>query len=326
MLKLIYLSKNFDLAKEALKNWEHDNDTLDKMLSYFRISSNAIYPFCHNGQVCFLRLAPVDEKIEKNILGELEFIEFLTQQDYPALKPITTLAGEKVLKLDTKWGEYYASAFQKVAGLQIEATDMSQEIMYEYGKALGKLHALSSDFKPDIKKWTHVEVFKWIEEVLVEYSAPANVFSELIAVKKELADFPLRADNYGLVHYDFDLDNVFYDDKTKSCAVIDFDDGMYHWYAIDVEQVFDSLSEKLSGTILQNAKDEFMKGYKIEYYYSYEMETSRPLMRRFCNLYSYARLIRSIAVNVSNEPNWLFELRKKLDSNIRKLETNMTRC
>jgi hypothetical protein len=74
MLKLIYLFENFDLAKEALKSWEHDDDTLDKMLSNFRISSNAIYPFCHNGQVCFLRLAPIDEKIEKNILGTLELI------------------------------------------------------------------------------------------------------------------------------------------------------------------------------------------------------------------------------------------------------------
>lgn len=40
MLKLKYLFENYDLAKEALKNWEHDEDTLDNMLSQFRISSN----------------------------------------------------------------------------------------------------------------------------------------------------------------------------------------------------------------------------------------------------------------------------------------------
>ena len=60
MLKLKYLFENYDLAKEALKNWEHDADTLDYMLSKFRISSNAIYPFYKNGEVCFLRLAPVE--------------------------------------------------------------------------------------------------------------------------------------------------------------------------------------------------------------------------------------------------------------------------
>jgi hypothetical protein len=64
-----------------------------------------------------------------------------------------------------------------------------------------------------------------------------------------------------------------------------------------------------------------MKGYKSEYYYSDEMEN----LRRFINLYSYARLIRCVTMNFSNEPNWLLELRKKLDNSIRKLETNMTR-
>ena len=323
MLKLIYLFENFELAKETLKNWEYDEDTLDKMLSNFRISSNAIYPYCHNGQVCFLRLAPIVEKVEKNILGELEFIDFLIKHDYPALEPIPTLLGEKLLKLDTKWGKYYACAFKKVPGVQIQSTDMSKEIMYEYGKTLGKLHALSSEFKPNIKKWTHIEVLEWIEKILIEYSAPANVVSELIQIKKELADFPLRDDNYGLIHYDFELDNVFYDDETKSCAVIDFDDGMYHWYALDVEQAFDSLGEELNGTTLQNAKDEFIKGYKTEHYYSDEMEDSRPIMRRFINLFCYARLSRCVSENFSNEPDWLLELRKKLDTIIQNLETNM---
>jgi len=36
MLKLTYLFENFDLAKEAIKNWNYDADTLETMLSYFR--------------------------------------------------------------------------------------------------------------------------------------------------------------------------------------------------------------------------------------------------------------------------------------------------
>lgn len=51
MLKLKYLFKNYDLAKEALKNWEHDDDKLDDILSQFWISSNAIYPYYRSGEV-----------------------------------------------------------------------------------------------------------------------------------------------------------------------------------------------------------------------------------------------------------------------------------
>lgn len=53
MLRLINLMENFDLAKEALKIWEHDDDTLDEMMSNFCISSNAIYPYCHKVKLDF---------------------------------------------------------------------------------------------------------------------------------------------------------------------------------------------------------------------------------------------------------------------------------
>ena len=38
MLKLKHLVENFDLAKEALSQWEHDPETLDKAFTRFRNS------------------------------------------------------------------------------------------------------------------------------------------------------------------------------------------------------------------------------------------------------------------------------------------------
>lgn len=293
------------------------------MLSQFRISSNAIYPFCQGGKVCFLRLAPTEEKLEQNVLGEIEFINYLLQHDYPALEPIKTVAGKECLRLDTEWGEYYATAFKSVKGVQIENTDMSNETMYEYGKALGRLHTLSAKFVPKMKKWTHIEVLNWIEAVLSEYNAPNNVVSAFATLKGQLRLLPLLQDNYGLIHYDFELDNVFYDKETKTCAVIDFDDSMYHWYALDIEQVFVSLEDELSGEALIIAKDEFIRGYKEEHRYTEEMKMSHPLMRRFINFYGYARLIRCAAEKFDNEPDWLIELRIKLDKSISEKETSI---
>lgn len=323
MLKLKYLFENYDLAKEALENWEHDNDTLDKMLSQFRISSNAIYPFCQNGEVCFLRLSPFDEKLDKNVFGEMEFINYLLERGYPALKPVSTRTGDKCLRLDTRWGQFYATAFSRVDGIPIEETEMSNEIMFAYGKALGKLHTLSSEFHPRTKKWTHSEVLDWIASVLSEYNAPDYVVSELITIKSELDELPVNHNNYGLVHYDFEPDNVFYDKEKKTCSVIDFDDGMYHWFVLDIEQVFDSLGNELSGESLQSARSEFIRGYQEEHLYTQEMEQSRPLMRRFIHLYGYAQLIRCVTEKFADEPEWLIELRKKLGKTILEKEASM---
>ncbi len=323
MLKLKFLFANYALAKRALENWEFDKESLDKLLSYFRISSNAIYPFYQNGTLCFLRLAPTEEKLEKNVFGELEFIQYLNANGYAALKPVKSKCGSVVLKLVTEWGTYYATVFKKVDGKQIEQTDYSNEIMYEYGRALGKLHSLSSAFVPKVKKWAHSEVLEWIKQTVGECNAPPFVLAEVEAVKAELSSLAVNTGCYGLVHYDFEPDNVFYDESTKTCAVIDFDDGMYHWYSLDIEQVFDSLSSELDGEKLEKAKVEFIKGYETEHIYSEEMKRSLPVMGRFCNLFKYSRIIRSVYEHFSDEPDWLAELRKELNLHLKKLELSM---
>ena len=126
------------------------------------VISNAIYPFRQEGELCFLRLAPVEEKIEQNVLGELEFIQYLANHNFNAPEPINTLSGKTFLKLNTKWGEYYASAFKKVCGVPMEELNLTDKVVYQYGKSLGKLHSLSANFIPEIKKWTYNEVLECI--------------------------------------------------------------------------------------------------------------------------------------------------------------------
>ena len=85
MMMLKNLPENFPLAKTALAHWDHEEAGLDQLLGKFRTSSNAVYPFRQKGQLCFLRLAPTEEKLKTNLLGELEFLEYLKSYHYPAL-------------------------------------------------------------------------------------------------------------------------------------------------------------------------------------------------------------------------------------------------
>lgn len=307
MLKLKHLIENFDLAKEILTHWEHEPEKLDQSLSWFRISSNAIYPFFCKGELCFLRLAPTDEKEKRNLLGELEFIDYLRAHDFPALCPVPAKTGERLLTLSTRWGEYYACAFQKVPGKQIEDTELTDEVLYEYGKTLGRLHVLSDSYAPKTGKWTHADALDWTEIVLRDYHAPEQLHTALAALRKELSALPIDRD-YGLVHYDFETDNVFYDPETKRCAVIDFEDGMYHWYALDIEQALDSLAEQFSEETFPQAQKIFLCGYQSVRALPEKLEELRPLMRRFCALYGYARVLRSVSEKPEVVPDWMEEL------------------
>ena len=312
MLKLKHLVENFDLAKEALSQWQHDPETLDKALSWFRISSNAVYPFFCKGNLCFLRLAPTEEKMERNIRGELEFLKYLQEKDFPSLRPIPSKTGELLLTLSTVWGDYYACAFEKVPGKQIEDIELTETVLYEYGRTLGKLHVLSADFMPITKKWSHKDALDWAESVLTAYSAPEKMCAELTKVRELLADLPANPGQYGLVHYDFESDNVFFDPTTESCAVIDFDDGMYHWYALDIEQALDSLSELLPEENFPAAKEKFLQGYASARPLPEQLEEQLPLMRRFVDLFGYARLLQCVSEKPEQVPQWMEKLEKKL--------------
>lgn len=322
MLMLKNLFENFELAEFALSNWEYDKDTLKERLYGFRISSNAIYPFDKNGRLCFLRLAPMEEKVENNVCGEIEFLEYLEKRKYPSMRAIKAKSGETLLILKTPWGEYYASAFECVSGKPIEETEYTPHIMERYGEALGYLHSFASEYEPKVRKWNYKDALAWTEKIMKRYDAPAFMIEECRKIYRLMSALPADKFNYGLVHYDFEPDNVFYDEKTDCCSVIDFDDGMYNFYLLDIENVFVSLSEELEGEKLQCAKESFIKGYAGRFPLPDNYEQLLPLMNRFCNIFAYARLVRCLAEKPEEQPEWMTVLSEKLTRKLRAIENS----
>lgn len=312
MLKLKYLFDNVDLAEMLLENWEFDKESID-LFKYYRISSNAIYPFQDRGKIQLLRFSPKTEKCRDNILAELEFISYLRSKQYGVLETVVSKNGEKLIEAQTPWGEYFASVFKRVAGVQLNKTDLSDVIIFNYGKALGKLHQLSSEYKPIHKKrWSYSDVLNWIHHILIDFPNETSALMETKLLQDYFNSIPITKSNYGLIHYDFEYDNVFYDEESQSCNVIDFDDAMYHWYVMDIEQALDSLQDCIPDEMFQQKKQCFMDGYRTKYDISTDMMSLLPACRRFANLYGYVRIVRSVEEKWENEPEWLVSLREKL--------------
>lgn len=310
MLPLHYLFENYDLARLALQRWPHDEASLEDTLQYFRISSNAVYPYLCHGKLCFLRLSPAAEKRESDLRGEIAQILYLRAQGYPAMQPLPAHNGELLLKLDTPWGEWYASCFGGVPGKPMEDTEHTPEVLHAYGAALGKLHALSRG--KDFGKQTYLDVLERMRTLLDEHNAPQSALGELQAVEEALARLPKTDDTFGPVHYDFEPDNVFYEEETGICHAIDFEDGMMHFYALDVEQALAELPEE------EHA--DFLEGYRTQFPYTDKTDALRPLMRRFCDLYAYARLVHALAEIPAEQPEWMRGLILRLGERLAEIE------
>ncbi len=312
MLKLKYLFSNENLAEMILGNWEFDKESIE-MFKYYRISSNAIYPFQCKGNNQLLRFAPKTEKCKENMLAELDFISYLKTKGYGVLELVISQKGEELVEAHTPWGEYFASVFKRVSGVQINQTDFSDAVVFSHGKALGKLHQLSSEFTPtNHKRWSYRDVLAWVQDILIDFPQETAALMETKLLQDYFSTVPITKSNFGLIHYDFEYDNVFYDEVTNSCNVIDFDDAMYHWYAMDVEQALDSLQDYIPAEYFSHKKQCFIDGYLTEYHISDEFSTIMPACKRFANLYGYARTLRSAAEQWDHEPDWLINLRGKL--------------
>lgn len=322
MLKLKYLFNNKDLAQMILENWEYDVDD-PNLFNYYRISSNAVYWCKNKGNRFFLRFTPAEETSKERILSELEFLKYLRNNGYPAVDTVLSKGNKELEVVNTPWGNFYAVAFKKASGKSIEEISLTKEIIFGLGKALGSLHKLSNQYTPlNNKRKDWKEAMEWMEEVLCKFPNEIEAKNELNLLKDALLELPVTKENFGLVHYDFETDNVFYDEITNAYNPIDFDDAMYHWYAMDIEQTLDSLKENISEEQLEASINHFIDGYRSEYNLSQDMLTLLPLFRRYGDLYGYIRLLYSIEEKWNNEPEWMVKLRGRLENLVNRRKGN----
>lgn len=326
MLKLKYLYENFDLARKCMELYDYDIDSAEEMMQYFRISSNAIYPFRlkqETDKICFLRLSPAEEKKLSDVETELCLLEWLREQGFPAMHAVSMKDGRLFGQMHTEWGTYNVSCFERVQGDSLEDTQGNPTIIEGYGRTLGELHALMKKYPYPETRRSHSALLEEIEERMQKYGASDTVWKEFSAVCRELDKLDISKTNYGVIHYDFEADNVFYSEQDESFHVIDFDDAICCWYALDVVRALDALEEISGNLSMEEKKQCFLSGYQSVTALTQEQLQSIPFMRRLVHLQEYATLLHVLGEEIQDMPDWMKMLCEKLNNKLIWIEKNM---
>ena len=126
-----------------------------------------------------------------------------------------------------------------------------------------------------------------------------RVQAEFDHITSWLSALPVTETNYGLIHGDFELDNLFWQDDT--IALLDFDDCAYSWYVADVACAIRELFE--TGVDLSNPSFRaFIRGYSEHYSLDEELISHLPTFMRLANLITYAKLVR--AMDLTNDQDY----------------------
>jgi Ser/Thr protein kinase RdoA (MazF antagonist) len=291
------------VAEAALERWRHDAGSL----RFFRSSANFVHVFRVDGELHFLRLAEQSERRREAIEDELALLRLLAERGLPVAIPLDSDCGRGVETLVTSLGVFHACAFAGLSGEQWDEEDeLSAERLAMWGEGLGRLHAeakcLSRAFAPS--RETHEDRLGFIRSHLGDEERARR---ELEAISTALGGLPVDDRNYGLVHGDFELDNLFWNGAISGIA--DFDDCFYCWYLGDVAFALASVFPSPATPSLET----FLAGYTRHCELDEDVHALLPVFWRLASLQRYARLVRALDLPWDQEyPEWMESLRAKL--------------
>ncbi len=149
------------------------------------------------------------------------------------------------------------------------------------------------------------------------FNSQSTSFDYLTVIEqlsKELSLLPKTSATYGLLHFDYELDNLILNTRDHQIYTIDFDDACYGWYDLDIIIAVKNIIEESSYKDFLYVKHLFLEGYQANRTYLPLSESQHLTLMRFESLYQYFRIIRSVEETYDNEPEWMIALRKKLNT------------
>src|SRR6056297_1518203 len=312
MMKLTTMKKLVDtltkewespIADQILEKWNHDPDSL----FYVRSSANFVFKFKENGQLRYLRFNSTSERSRKETENEMEILCFLNEKTPNIVKPILSKNNRYVEIVKTEIDDYIAVVFDGYGGKMYEVEDLSEDQFYTWGKTLGKLHGVMDQIPQELvkkrKTWQdHLDFVK--DHIPVSEKV---LLKEIEAIRKWAQSSNAKR---GLIHYDFELDNLhWYSDTIK---IFDFDDSSVYWYGADIAYALRDLFNGKIDTDNPHYK-RFMAGYESEFEVDENLDQDLHMFMKLHQLYSYPRILRSLDYKTNDEaPNWIKGLTEKL--------------
>ena len=111
---------------------------------------------------------------------------------------------------------------------------LGNPILYEQcGRITGRLHELAKHYKPTARRhtWESNQYLIRANDYLPSELQP--ILHALDEIKEHLADLPVNAENFGLIHGDINVGN-FTVVGSGNITLFDFDECQYSWYVEDI--------------------------------------------------------------------------------------------
>ncbi len=189
---------------------------------------------------CILKITHSIHRNPSDILGELEFINYLSDHGISAPRALPSINGSLVETIPANpkdAGHFIAAAYEKAPGALVDWRDWTPAIFEQWGALIGKMHAITKNYRPSSestrRRYWHQDG-DWNLNDPIYLNRPA--FQQKARATKEwLLTLPADTDAFGLIHSDLHQWNFFRHDGV--IHPFDFDNAHYDWFLSDFTTV-----------------------------------------------------------------------------------------
>jgi Ser/Thr protein kinase RdoA (MazF antagonist) len=205
---------------------------------HIRDAENSSWGIELGGRRVVLRLTSEAHRTREQLEAELDFVDHVAAGGLNVAPGLESLAGQRIVdasRFVASGERTYAAVFPRFEGRNFEyySADIDRPLFHLWGRAMGRLHALSQSFKarrefrrPD---WPDDAVAGCCASGVAEDDEALPLRNQLIAWLHGQASEPAH---YGMVHGDFERTNFLLHDG--SIQIFDFDDCCHHWFCWDI--------------------------------------------------------------------------------------------
>jgi Ser/Thr protein kinase RdoA (MazF antagonist) len=300
------------IADTVIAAWAHDRDSV----RYFRASATFVFVFKREDQLSILRLAHASERTAEAIQAELAYLQHLAAQGVQVALPVRSLSGRWVESIPTTLGVFHAVVFEHLPGQHYDFDDMTLAQFTRWGSALGSLHRAAEGYSGAGRATIH-DHLRMVEQLLPAHEDAARRL--LAELERQVAALPISDQTFGLIHFDFELDNLLWNDQ--QVGIIDFDDCAGYWFVADIAFALrDLFADDAEQIDLTDARlRAFVAGYREMRAMADEELRQLPLFLRIHNLVTFAKLLRATDIeNAPDTPAWIADLQARL---LQKMQT-----
>jgi len=264
MEKRIKERYNDEILKTAMQRYDIAEGKIQALGGF----ESYIYGFEGDGGDFILRIAHSIRRSETLIQGEVDWINYLAAGGVPAAKAVCSADGNLVEAIDDgQDGVFLTTAFEKASGGPPGKDNLSSDFFSDYGKVIGKMHALTKSYRPSNPAWKrlawdapgNLDIESWLP------ASETSVLEKSQQLKTTLRALPITTDAYGLIHQDAHAGNFFIDENGQ-ITLFDFDDCVYGWFIYDIAMVllYASMWGQDSVAFTGRFMPPFLQGYRQE--------------------------------------------------------------